>query len=299
MTIKVSDIANYLNTDFKGDDIVINGVSSISNIKNNTLCFVKNKQNIVSKKPFLLLAPRAYTNDALCSTIIVENPRLAYAKVVNNFFLEKKDINSSTMLNIHSTAIIGKEAHVGSYSSIGKNVKIGVGTIIENNVHIDDNTSIGDYCYIKSNTVIGESGFGFVFDNEVPIKIAHLGDVIIKNNVEIGANCTVARGTIDSTVIRDHVKIDDHVHIAHNCTIGSKTIITAHVLLSGSVTIGKSCWIGPNSSIIQNILIGDNSLIGIGSIITKDLPNKSKVMGLHSIPLKMLAKFKRFSKYGA
>ena len=299
MNIRVSDVAGYLNTTFEGDDILITGISSIFNIKSNTLCFVKNKQNVYCNKPFLLLAPKGYKNSANNSIILVDNPRLSYAKVVSNFLAEKEEVEDHKTAMIHSTATIGKGSCIGVYSSIGKNVKIGNNTIIKNNVHIDDNVFIGDNCYIKSNTVVGESGFGFVFDNKIPFKVPHLGSVIIGNNVEVGANCTIARGTIEHTIIDNHVKIDDHVHVAHNCRIGAQTVITAHALLSGSVTIGELCWIGPNSSIIHNTVIKKNSLIGIGSIVTKDLPEGSKVMGLHAITLRLLGRFKKLYKYGS
>ena len=136
MNIRVSDIAGYLNTTFEGDDILITGISSIFNIKSNTLCFVKNKQNVYCNKPFLLLAPKGYKNSANNSIILVDNPRLSYAKVVSNFLAEKEEVEDHKTAMIHSTATIGKGSCIGVYSSIGKNVKIGNNTIIKNNVHI-------------------------------------------------------------------------------------------------------------------------------------------------------------------
>ncbi len=140
--------------------------------------------------------------------------------------------------------------------------------------------------------------FGFDFeDNGTPIKIPHIGKVVIGNNVEIGANTTIAKATFDTTTIKNHVKIDDQVHIAHNCFIDEKTIITAQVILSGSVTIGKKCWIGPNASLIQKIKIEDNVLIGMGATVTKNIPRNSKVMGLNALPLKQLSQFKKNTGY--
>jgi len=142
-------------------------------------------------------------------------------------------------------------------------------------------------------------GFGFDFEEDgTPVRIPHIGNVIIGNNVEIGAKNTIARGTIDNTVIANNVKIDDQVHIAHNCFIGNNTIITACVEISGSVTIGENCWIGPNCSIIQKVTIGDNTTIGIGSIITKDIEANKKIMGLESLELRPLLKVKKRIEYG-
>ena len=106
---------------------------------------------------------------------------------------------------------------------------------------------------------------------------------------------------VGSTVILDiavDVKIDDQVHIGHNCTIGENTIIAACSEISGSVNIGKNCWIAPNSSIIQKVKIGDNVTIGIGSIVTKNIESNKKIMGLESLELKPLIKVKKRIEYG-
>ena len=122
--------------------------------------------------------------------------------------------------------------------------------------------------------------------------------MLLGSNVEIGANSSVARGSINNTIIENDVKIDDQVHIAHNCYISKNTIITAGAKLAGSVKIGKNCWIGVNSSIIQKVIIGDNSIIGIGAIITNDIEKNKKIMGLNSVELKSLVRLKRRIKYG-
>ena len=172
-------------------------------------------------------------------------------------------------------------------------------TIIANNVIISDNVRIGKSCYIKSNTVIGEDGFGFDFEEDgTPFRIPHIGSVYIGNNVEIGAQNTIARGTLDNTIIEDNVKTDDQVHIAHNCKIGKNTLITACVEISGSVEIGANCWIGPNSSIIQKIKIEDNVTIGIGTIVIKDVAAKKKIMALEGLSLRNLLKLKKRIKFG-
>jgi len=300
--ISVSDIANFLVTEYYGNNYIINKLASINKANNNALVFTKNKTiNDDIKSESLILCPL----DFICNQnhtytfIKVKNPRLAFAKVVNHFFIPKPSTN------IHPTVIIGDNCNIqdnvsiGVNCYIGNNVEIDDNTIINHNVVIYDNTKIGKNCYIKSGTIIGEDGFGFDFEDDyTPVKIPHLGNVIICDNVEIGAKNTIARGTLDNTVINNNVKIDDQVHIAHNCNIGQNTIITACAEISGSVTIGENCWIGPNSSIIQKLKIGNNATIGIGAVVTKNVLDNQKIMGLEGLYLRNLVAVKRRIKYG-
>lgn len=299
--VKISDIAKFLETDFYGNNYNINKVASLNNIENNTLVFSKN--NVTNKLDFksLVLTPIDfnYVSNSIYSVIKVENPRLAFAKVVNRFFIKK------SKNEIHKTSIVGIKCNIdssisiGTNCTIGDNVVIGENTIINNNVVVYDNTIIGKNCYIKSGSIIGEDGFGFDFEDDgEPVRIPHLGSVIIGDNVEIGAKNTIARGTLNNTIIQENVKTDDQVHIAHNCNIGKNTIITACSEISGSVEIGKNCWIGPNCSIIQKVNIGDNVTIGIGSVITKDIKENKKIMGLESLELRSLIKVKKKIEYG-
>jgi UDP-3-O-[3-hydroxymyristoyl] glucosamine N-acyltransferase len=117
--------------------------------------------------------------------------------------------------------------------------------------------------------------------------------VRIGDFVEIGAKCTVARGTITDTIVGDHVKTDDHVHIAHNCVIGARSILTACAELSGRVTVGERCWLGPNCSIMDGVRIGDGATVGLGAVVVEDVPAGRKVMGLGALDLRALIRLKR------
>jgi UDP-3-O-[3-hydroxymyristoyl] glucosamine N-acyltransferase len=162
----------------------------------------------------------------------------------------------------------------------GKGVVIGAKSFVGHNVVIDDGVHIREDCIIKSNTVIGEPGFGFERDEfGRPIRLLHLGNVIIGNRVELGSLNSVCRGTIENTIIEDDVKTDDQVHIAHNCIIRCGSLIAACVEISGGVDFGDHTWIGPNSSIIQKVKIGDKSFIGIASNVTKSVKNGTAVAG--------------------
>lgn len=178
------------------------------------------------------------------------------------------------------------ESNVHSSVSIGKNVVIEEGVFIDEDTHIDHNsvimkgTRIGKSCYIGPSTTIGNEGFGYERDqNGIPIKFLHLGGVNIGNNVEIGSQNTIDRGTLSNTIIESNVKTDNQVHIGHNVHVKNGALITACAELSGGVTIGKNAWIAPNTSIIEKVTIGENSLIGIGAVVTKNVDNNVVVAG--------------------
>lgn len=167
-------------------------------------------------------------------------------------------------------------------------ISIGPGTVVGQNVSFVGRVRIGENCRIKSGAVIGEKGFAWGFTEDgFPVAIEHLGGVWIGDNVEIGSCSTVLRGTVDDTIIMDNAKIDDHVHIAHNCLIGRGTIITACSELSGSVKVGEFCWLGPNCSIKNKVKIGDKALIGIGSVVISDVGELEVVAGNPARVLRM------------
>ena len=301
--LKASKIANFLNTKLIGKNISIFTVSSLLNPKTNTLVFAKKDFKI--KKKIKLLGICTKKNYEISSKksglsyICCKNPRLAFAKVVTKFFTKQ------VKPFVHESAIIADGALIHPSVSIGANcvieagVKINKGTIIMNNVTISRNVKIGKYCYIKSGTIIGEDGFGFDFDKDkVPVRLPHMGSVIIGDNVEIGSLNTIQKGTIDDTIIRSQSKLSDHVHIAHNTFIDKNCIIAAHAQICGSVKIGKNCWIGANSSIIQNIKVKNNVTIGIGSVVINNINDNKKIMGFEGLDLSALKEIKKKLKFG-
>jgi len=141
---------------------------------------------------------------------------------------------------------------------------------------------------IGKNCSIGGDGFGFAQDDDGSwIHFPHYGNIIIEDNVIIGDNNTITRGTLGDTIIRKGVKTDCGVHIAHNSEIGKNTLLTAHVMIAGSVKIGENCWFGPSTSVINKVVIGKNVFVGIGSNIINDIPDDVTVVGN---PAKILRK---------
>ena len=278
-----TEIANFLGKELHGQNTIIYRAKSIHDYQANSVSFLSRGNNQESFKVNGLLIVSNHLklpDDVETAYITSDNPRLDFAKIVQEFFNDQVFNDLRNHSYISNTAKLAENVIVGSNCYVGENVEIGSNTVLNHNIVISSNTIIGKNCYFKSGSVIGEDGFGFDFDDKrKPIRIPHIGNVIIHDNVEIGANNTVVRATLGETVIGKNSKTDDHVHIAHNCIVGENCIITASAEISGSVKIGNDVWIGPNSSIMNNITLGDYSMVGLGSVVTKSIPNFSLIAG--------------------
>lgn len=285
MAIRASVIANFLGEKLHGLDRGIIKPCSLNNCCNGGLVFLKKfdvqtLNTIAEHNEITAIVVPEYDGKITCSYIISDNPRLDFARVLQMFFVAKKVSKVAETAKLGEGVKLGNGVIIGEYSVIGNQVTIGDNTEIRHHVVIGDNTLVGKDCLIKSNTVIGEEGFGFERDEaRVPIRIPHLGRVIIGDNVEIGASTVIVKGTLDDTIIRDNVKIDDQVFVAHNVFINENSMIVANAEISGSVQIGANCWIGPNSSVMNGIVIGDNVFVGLGAVVTKSFEDNVVVAG--------------------
>jgi UDP-3-O-[3-hydroxymyristoyl] glucosamine N-acyltransferase len=276
--VSASELAKVLGVKIIGDENQFESVSTLSEAKLGDISYSKRKITIEAAGVVLIAPENSIAMNGCC--LIANNPRLAFAKALiylqkNVGFLAKRE-----QADIHPTVQVSPSA------VIGKGVIIGANTIIGHHVVIEADVQIGNNCVIKSGTVIGEDGFGFERnDDGIPIRLTHLGSVVIGNNVELGSLNTVCRGTLSDTVIEDYVKTDDHVHIAHNCKIRKGTLLTACVELSGGVEVGEFAWIGPNSSVMQKVSIGSHAFIGIGANVTKNVADGVTVAGNPARPL--------------
>ena len=217
--------------------------------------------------------------------LLVPEPRLIFAKVLKAFFVPDPIlgiIHPSAI--IHKEVILGANVSVGPHAIVGK-CKIGKGCQIYANVVIYDEVEIGENVVIYAGAVIGSYGFGFVKDEKGAYeRFPHLGGVKIDDDVEIGSNTTVDRGTLGFTTIGRGTKINNLCHVAHNTNIGMNCIINCGVTISGSVKIGDNSWIGPGVNIRDGIQVGKNVLIGMGSAVVKDVPDNQVVMGVPARP---------------
>lgn len=295
---------NYTNICLNAD-IDINGISTLNDIKENTIVFIKKYNDELIEKInsfnnlFIILKEEykdkiEYKNN---SYIFVENPRYEYARIIDFIISQEEEGNKFTEVNgsyIAEGVQIDSSVEVEPGVLIGPNVVIGRGTKILSGAKIKGNVKIGENCIIRENCVIGGYGFGFEKDYDGNnFRIPHLGGVVIGNNVEIGAITTVCSGTINPTIIEDFVKVDDHVHVAHNVVIGENSIITACAEISGSCKIGRNSWLAPNTAIINGISIGENVTIGMGAVVTKSVEDNQVMVGAPAETLEEAKKFKR------
>lgn len=180
----------------------------------------------------------------------------------------------------HAPADIHPSVRIGPGAIIEDGVTIGEGTVVGPNAVLRSGTRVGRFCEIQSGAVIGDAGFGFERDAQNrPLRMIHVGGVLIGDHVQVGALTAVARGALGDTVLEDYVKINNLCHIAHNCHIGEGTIIGACADLCGSLKIGRNCWIAPNCSIRQKLAIGDGAVVGMGAVVVKDVAAGVMVYG--------------------
>jgi len=301
MKYKASEIAKFLNTELIGNDIDIYKVSAIDELESNSLSFISKygfKEDITKGALIIVRDDYEIDKNSKNSYIITVNPRLFFAKVVNEFFAPKKEIAISKSAKIGKNVILGESIFIGENVVIEDKVNIGDNTIIEHNAVILRGSKIGSNCYISSGVIIGNDGLGTIRDeNNNLIAIRHIGNVIIEDFVELGANTTTGRGTINNTIIKKYTKIGPQVNIGHNSYIDENCEIAGRAHLSGSVNIGKNCFIGANCSIKDGIKIGNNVTIGIGAVIIKDVVDNKKVMGLEALELRKIAKIKKNIDY--
>jgi UDP-3-O-[3-hydroxymyristoyl] glucosamine N-acyltransferase LpxD len=290
-------IADFLSKNLIGKDIIITGPSPIDSIKKDTFFFVKSKfiKNFKIPNNTLAIASKQIPIPKNASLIISKNPRYDFIKIINKFFVKEFKFNIDRNVTIPKSCLIDKDVFIGKNVTIGENVRIGKNSKIYSNVYIGDNVVIGRNSTIKPGAILGTAGFGFGFDddNSEPIEFNHSGSVEIGNNVHIGANTCIDQGTFSNTIIEDNVKIDNLVHISHNCIIRKNSIIIACAEISGGVIIDESCWISPNVSIKQKCHIGKKSFIGLGAVVIKDIPENTKVMGVGALSLKQFLSLKK------
>lgn len=238
------------------------------------------------------------------TVIIVDNPRLAFVQVMDYFLaLEPqepaeidasariassaqvgKNVSVGALALVDDDAVLGDDCRIGAGCYIGPQARIGRQTKLHPQVTILAHCQVGARCIIHSGTVVGSDGFGFVTTPEGQRKFPQTGKVVIEDDVEIGACCTIDRAAIDDTRIRRGTKIDNLVQIAHNVEIGEHCLIAAQVGISGRTVIGPWCVIGGQAGFQGGVTVGANSVIAAQSGVFGNLPEKSYVSGYPAKP---------------
>jgi UDP-3-O-[3-hydroxymyristoyl] glucosamine N-acyltransferase len=216
--------------------------------------------------------------------IIVENPKLAFTRLMRRIFPAKTESGIHKSATVHPEAEIASSAYIGPNTYIGK-CRIGKNTVLQGNNYVYDNTTIGDEVIIEAGAILGAEGFGMAkTDDGKWERLPHIGGLEIHDHVEIGAATTIDRGTLDNTVIGAGTKISKSVHISHNVQIGKDCLITGCVAIAGSTTIGNNVWISPNATLLNKLKIGNNVFISVGATVTQDIEDNFQALGRKVLP---------------
>jgi len=301
MEFSAQQIAAMLGGTVEGNEnATVSNLSKIEEGKPGTLSFLANPlytphiyetdaSIVIVNKTLVLEKPVKNT----CTLIRVDDAYASFAQLLemyNQMKFNKSGIEQPSFIS--KTATVGKDCYVGAFAYLGENVKVGNNVKIYPHVYIGDNTNIGDNCTffsgvkiyhdtvigknctIHASTVVGSDGFGFVPNTEDNKKVPQIGNVVIEDNVEIGANTCIDRATLGSTIIRKGVKMDNLIQIAHNVEIGENCMLAGGVFVAGSTKLGKNILIGGQAGVVGHLKIANGVKIaaqsGVGSSIEKE-----------------------------
>jgi len=304
----ITEIADKVCGEVTGDGSTrITGFSSADLAKAGDLTFADNERYLAAaeqSEASAILMSGPFTSERK-PLIRVANARVAVARLLPLFFPPEKHasgIHESAVID--PTAQIDPSGHIGPYCVIGAGVRIGVRCVLMGGNHIgrdcrvgDDvtlfpnvllyaRTQVGHRVTIHGGTVIGSDGYGYVFDEGRHRKVLQVGNVVIHDDVEIGANAAIDRAALGSTVIGKGTKIDNLVHVAHNVVMGSHCLIMGQVGFAGSTRLGDYCVIASQSGIAGHLTLGRQSTVGAKSGVMRDVPDGGMVLGIPAYPNK-------------
>lgn len=282
-SVTAAALASILDGQIEGDSKAIATYpSKIEEGKEGSICFLSNKKYVDfiynSDASIVVIDKSINLSKQVKPTLIwVSDAYSAFSKLLELYNAEIEKYDPATYY-IHQETIIGQSVSIAPNCFVGKNVSIGDNTIIHPNVTIYHDCVIGSNCIIHSGAVIGADGFGFAPQADGSYKkIPQIGNVVIGNDVEVGANVTIDRATMGSTKIGNGVKLDNLIQIAHNVIIEDNTVIAAQTGIAGSTTIKANCMIGGQVGIVGHIEIAPGSKIQAQSGVAKSIkePNKA------------------------
>jgi UDP-3-O-[3-hydroxymyristoyl] glucosamine N-acyltransferase len=287
--MKLSRLAEAAGIAYKGEDREIEGIGTLKEATPSQISFLDNPKylgDLETTRAGAVLVAKKYADRVPEGTValIDEEPYLKLARISALFAVhpmkEKGNLpiigegcRIAENVSFGKDVVIGKRVTIMPGCSIGDDVTIGDDTLIHPNVTIYYRCEIGKNCIIHSGTVIGSDGFGFAHTKSGEhVKLHQLGNVIVEDDVEIGANCTIDRGAIAATIVRRGTKIDNLVQVGHNCDIGEHCIITSQVGISGSTTMGRNVVMGGQSGTAGHLEIGAFATIAARGGVTKSIP---------------------------
>ena len=303
-------IASLLGGEVVGDENAsIYTVSSIEGGKKGGLAYLSNpkfEQFLYTTKCSVVLVERDFEpkQQVEATLIKVDNVNACVLRLLEMYnAMKPKKVGISKLASISEKATIGKDCYIGDFTVVeagavigdgakiypqcyvGDNVKVGANTTLNPGVKVYEGCSIGANCILHAGVVIGADGFGFAPNAEGGFdKIPQLGNVIIEDNVEIGANSCIDRAKTDSTIIRKGVKLDNLIQIGHNVEVGENTVSSAQTGVAGTTKIGSNCFIAGQVGIADHIVIGNRVKIGAKSGIDKNVPDDEIRFGMPALP---------------
>ncbi len=326
MEFTAEQIAEALGGSVEGNSqIAVSGVSEIDNGKPATLSFLANpkyEKHIYTTKASIILVNDSFVAAEPLETTLIRVPD-AYAAIASLLQMyeqsKPKKVGVEEPSFISKSATIGENVYIGAFAYIGENVTIGNNVQIYPNSYVGDNTKIadntkiyagvkiyshtkiGENCILHSGSVIAADGFGFAPKEDGTYdKIPQLGNVVLEDNVEIGANTCIDRAMMGATTIKEGVKLDNLIQVGHNCTISENTVMAAQTGIAGSTTIGKNCMFGGQVGVAGHLKIGDRVMVQAQAGIAADTKEKMQLAGTPAIPLKQYYKsyvhFKKLAK---
>jgi UDP-3-O-[3-hydroxymyristoyl] glucosamine N-acyltransferase len=301
-----SEIANYLQGEVVGDgNAVLNSFAPAESARPGDLTFAENEiffARAEESAATAIIADQRF-NSSKKILIRVPNARIAFAKALTLFFPEPvRPAGIHPLAAVVASAQIDPTAHIGPHCTVGERVKIGARSVLQGgnsvgddsrlgedvnlfpNVTVYPRTEIGNRVRIHAGTVIGSDGYGYVLDGGVHRKIPQIGNVIIHDDVEIGANVTVDRGALGPTVIGRGTKIDNLVQIAHNVQIGEHCLVIAQVGIAGSAKLGNYVVLAGQTGIGGHLKLGNQVTVGAQSGVMTDIPDGGKWLGSPAQP---------------
>jgi UDP-3-O-[3-hydroxymyristoyl] glucosamine N-acyltransferase len=305
MEFSARQIADVLEGEIVGkSDIKVNRFSKIEEGEEGAISFLANlkyAQYLYTTKSSVVIIAKDFEPEAEvgATLILVDDPKQSFTQLLAFYHsMRRKKSGFEDPHFVDETATLEEGVYIGAFSYVGRKAEIGKNVKIYPNCYIGDGAVIGDNstifsgtriyegckvgskCTLHSGVIIGGDGFGFAPNGDERYdKVYHIGNVVIEDHVEIGANTTVDRATMGSTVIGKGVKLDNLIQIAHNVTIGENTVIAAQTGIAGSTKIGKNCMIGGQVGIDGHLTIGDNVKIAAQSGIGKSLQDNEIVQG--------------------
>jgi len=301
--MKLEEIAHKLGGTLHGDgSLEIDRVASLDAAGDGAISYIAGERYInqfKKSRASAFIVPKGLLHDSK-PCVEVADIQLAFVTALELFASVPKPLGLMPGAHVDKGAIVGKDSSIygGAYigrSTLGERVKvypgafigddcnIGNDTVIYPNVVIMDGIDVGERVIIHGGTVIGGDGYGFVWDGGRHRKIPQIGTVVIGDDVEIGANCAIDRAALSKTEIRQGAKIDNLVHIAHNCIIGENSLLAGQVGFAGSVEVGRNVAMGGQAGVSGHLKIGDGVIIAGKAGVTKDLQAGEKVAGFPAI----------------